>query len=182
MTLNLLSANQSRTNPLADQYLYWTGRAHFENTNYLAAADAFARLTGTFTNSPLRLDATIREAASRARLGDWPGTVSLLQATDGVFQQALRSGTSSETIVRGLLLLGEAQLAQTNFNGVAEALQSLSGLTRNADLNWSRLFLQARWERAQGCLHEAVNTATNLVTSDNRTESRGGQCLHRRNV
>jgi TolA-binding protein len=173
-TLNLLSANQSRTNPLADQYLYWTGRAHFENTNYPAAADAFARLTGTFTNSPLRLDATIREAASRARLGDWPGTVSLLQATNGVFQQTLRSGTSGETIVRGLLLLGEAQLAQTNFNGVAEALQSLSELTRNADLKWSRLFLQARWERAQGHLADALDTATNLVVSDNSTNRAEG--------
>jgi TolA-binding protein len=98
----------------------------------------------------------------------------VLESPDGVFQQSLRSGATDETIVRGLLLLGEAQLARTNFNGVEAALQSLSGMTQNPDLKWNRLFLQARLQRAQGRLEDALQTATNLVLSVNSTNRAAG--------
>ena len=115
MTLNLLSANQSRTNPLADQYLYWTGRAHFENTNYTAAANAFARLTGTFTNSPLRLDATIREAAYAREVGRLArhGVVAAgdqwCVSTDPALRHQQRND-SSRTPVAGRSAVGAEQI------------------------------------------------------------------------
>src|SRR5262245_22349195 len=68
--IELLSAHPEIANQ--DEYFYWLAEAHFQSANYAAAADAFARLANGFINSPRRLEGAVGEAASRARLAQWP--------------------------------------------------------------------------------------------------------------
>ena len=161
--IDLLSRNQARAGKWADQYLFWIANAHFENTNYTAAADAFGELIAKFPGSSNCLDAVIGEATARARLEQWPRVAGLLQRADGVFQQAARTNAPNDLIAGGYLLLGEAQLAQKNFGGVEAALQSLNGQTLNPKLGWQRQYLQCRLQLAQGAIEDALQSSTNLL-------------------
>jgi TolA-binding protein len=161
--IDLLSRNQAKAGQWADQYLFWIANAHFENTNYAAAAGAFGGLIAQFPGSSNCLDAVIGEATARARLEEWPRVVGLLQQTDGVFQQAARTNAPNDLIAGGYLLLGEAQLAQKNPGGVEAALQSLNGQTLNPKLSWQRQYLQCRLQLAQGAIDDALQSSANLL-------------------
>jgi len=67
--VQLLSANIDQAGKLADEYQFWIGEAHFQSSNYLAAAEAYARLVREFTNSPRRLPAAYDEALALSKLG-----------------------------------------------------------------------------------------------------------------
>src|ERR1017187_2306723 len=161
--IDLLAANQNKAGKWADLYLFWIANAHFENTNYAAAAGAFGELIAKFPGSSNCLDAVIGEATARAQLEEWPRVVGLLQQTDGVFQQAVRTNAPNDLIASGYLLLGEAQFAQKHFGEVEAALQSLNGQTLNPKLSWQRQYLQCRLQLAQGAIEEALQSSTNLL-------------------
>ena len=119
----LLAARQAGAGKLADGYLYWIGEAEFQSTTYPAAADAFARLVQNYPASTNRLQASVGEAAARAKLGEWARVVELLETPDGVFQKAVWAGGTNEWAARGYLLLSEAQLTQKNYPAAETALQ-----------------------------------------------------------
>ena len=66
--LALLQAHEASAGALADQYVYWIGLVQFQNGDYSAAAESFARLTRTFPQSELVLDGVVNEAAARSKL------------------------------------------------------------------------------------------------------------------
>ena len=168
--VQLLTSNlaTNRTDKLAPEYLYWLGLAHFQNTNYAAAADTFGNMVDKYPDSFHALDATIRQADAFARLGNWPRLIATLSQTNKLFQQSVRKGTVSETIASGFLLLGEAQLAQGDTNGVERTLRSLEAPSLNTQLKWQRDYLAARVQRAEGRLDEALQTSTNLLATQDR--------------
>lgn len=172
--IELLATNQNRADKLAPQYLYWLGRAHFQNKDYAVAADTFDAMLRKFPESPQSLDATVREAGAFARLEQWPRLVELLGRTNGLFQQSVHGGAVSETIASGFLLLGEAQLAQGNSAGVEETLRSLDKQTLNTELRWRRDYLASRLQRAEGHLEEALRSSAGLITTENRTNRAEG--------
>ena len=86
--ITLLTAALPKAGSLGDQYLYWLGEAQFQSPNYAAAAETFGRLARGFTNSPVRLEASLGEAASLARLKQWEQVAELLKKPDGAFRQA----------------------------------------------------------------------------------------------
>lgn len=173
--VDLLVANKGRAGGYESQYFYWIGRAQFENKNFAAAADAFDELLRKFPNAPQRLDVVVREAASLARLQQWPRVVELLQQRDGVFQHAISTGASGDTVASGYLLLGEAQLAQNDFAGAEAVLQLLNPMNVSSDAKWRSQFLEGRLRRAQGRWDDALGISTNLavLSADvtNRAES-----------
>src|SRR5262245_4957530 len=65
--IELLSTNQFRAGPWADQYQFWIGQAHLKNADYAAAAYAFERLLGNFPVSSNRFDSAMGAATARAK-------------------------------------------------------------------------------------------------------------------
>ncbi len=159
----LAAAQQASGGRLADQFLYWQAQGQYQATNYPAAADAFARLLREYPVSANRLAAGVGEAAARAKLGDWGRVVQLLQNPGGVFQDAVRAGSSNDTVMRGQLLLVEAELAQTNYAAAKAALQQLEGKTLPPVLGWQLVYLLCRAQQGTGDLDAAEMNCTNLV-------------------
>ena len=172
--IDLLATNQSRAGKLAPQYLYWLGRAQFQNQEYPTAADTFGLMLQKYPESQQALDATVRQADAYGRLEDWPRVRRLLEQTNGFFQQSVRSGAVSEIVASGFLLLGEAQLAQGNLNRVDDTLRSLEKQTLNSTLKWQRDYLAARRLRADGHFEDALHNSASLLTSDDPTNRSEG--------
>jgi TolA-binding protein len=172
--IDLLASGQNRTNKMAAQYLYWIGLAHFENKDYASAAAAFNELNRRYPESSKRLDALVREAWAFVRLQSWPRVIELLEQTDGAFQEAVRARATSETIALGYLLLGDAYLAQGNFDAVNTALQAMDKQPLSSDLKWQRRYLECRRDRAQGHLEDALQESTDLISTVNVTNRAEG--------
>jgi TolA-binding protein len=172
--IELLTTNQARADKLAPQYLYWLGRAHFQNADYSNAASVFAQFVEKYTNSLQVLDASVREAESYGRLRQWPRVLQILRQTNGFFQVSVRGGAKSETIASGFILLGEAQLAHGDLDGVSETLKALEKLTLSTDLKWQQEYLACRRERAAGDLDEALLNSADLLVSGNVTNRAAG--------
>lgn len=164
-TIALLTARTNVAGALADRYLYWIGEAQFENTNYAAAAVAFGRVAARdFPVSARRLEASVGEAAARAKLGEWPRVVALLQNTNSAFQQAAQTSTNNEVVARGWLLLAEAGLGQNHFAEAEAALQSLTNRSLPLSLNWQKQYLLCRIQLAAGRPADALRDSAGLLT------------------
>jgi TolA-binding protein len=148
---------------LADEFLFWLAEANFQATNYSVAADAYTKLATVFTNSPHVLEASYSAALARSKLGDWPRVDDLLLQSDGAFQLTVLREPTNEFVVRGTLLLGEAQLALNNFAGVEETLRPLATQKLIPELDWRRQFLLCRAQLAADHADAALATAANLA-------------------
>ncbi|MEK7706386.1 MAG: tetratricopeptide repeat protein, partial [Verrucomicrobiota bacterium] len=170
--VSLLTARQGSAGKLADEYLFWIGEAQFQNTNYVAAAEALGQLTRDFSMSARRLEAGVGEAAARAKLGEWPRVVELLLKPDSVFQQMARVSTNNEFVAHGYLLLAEAGLAQKDYAQAEAALQPLAQRPLSTDLNWQRQYLLCRIHLAAGRTEDARQASTGLVSMAESTGRR----------
>ncbi len=164
VALSLLTTNLPLAAGLADQYQLTIARSHFTNGNFEAAAQNYAVLVATYTNSPSRLPATLEEAVARTKLKQWPRIISSLQNPDGVFAQVVIQTPESDAAVEGRLLLAEALIEQRRF---LEAEQVVGAIPENAALGrarWRREHLRARAQFAAQKLEAALSTASNLVS------------------
>jgi TolA-binding protein len=159
----LLAARESQAGDLADQYVYWIGKAQFQNTDYAAAAGTFSRLVREFQNSSWRLDAAVNEAAARAKLGQWPQVSALLLEPTGTFQQAAQANPADDRVVHGQLLLAEALLKQDKLNDAAAILHSLDSQQLKPELGWQQMHLLCRVQLAGGDANAALASTTNLI-------------------
>jgi TolA-binding protein len=117
--------NLAKAGPLADEYLYWTGEAQFQNGDYPAAAEAWIALAQKFPESRRRLEALVDAAAAFKELAEWQQTVALLGATNGIFQQAAQADPDGELVAGGKLFLAQARFALKDFSGAAAILEPL---------------------------------------------------------
>lgn len=161
--IDLLQAREPLAGPFADQYAYWIGEAQFTNADYAAAANTFAQLAGTFTNSEWRLNAVVNEGAAYAKLNQWARVQKVLQEPDGVFQEAARTNGADSPVLTGWLLLGQALLKQHQPAAAAGVLQPSAGFDRNPELDWRRLDLLCQAQLAVGRTNEALALTANLV-------------------
>ncbi len=161
--LQLLAANQSQAGKWADQFLFWQAEALFGEKNFTNAAAAYDSLVRQFPASSRRLEAGINEALAYARLAQWPRVRDLLQQTEGVFQTALRTNLVNDPILRGYLLLSEAQLMTRDFQGAEASLQPMGKLILTPDLAWQRQLLLCRIALANQLPEAALRYSTNLL-------------------
>ncbi|HWI57486.1 MAG TPA: tetratricopeptide repeat protein, partial [Bacillota bacterium] len=110
--IELLSTSLPKAGSWADQYLFWLAETQLRQGDSAKARESFAKLVQDFPASSRRLEASIGQAAACSRLGEWPRVLELLQQPTGVFQTSIRTNASTELMVRGTLLLSEAQLVQ----------------------------------------------------------------------
>ncbi|HEY5298984.1 MAG TPA: tetratricopeptide repeat protein [Verrucomicrobiae bacterium] len=159
----LLHSRQTQAGNLADQFVYWSGEARFQNGNFLVAAAAFDSLARDFPESPLRLRAVVEAAAAQARLGDWQQIVASLQDTNGVFQRVATLDLGNEMVSRGELLLAQAKFALKDLRGASAILESLlNAQTLKPELAWQGAFLLCQVKLAAGEMNGALAAATNL--------------------
>jgi TolA-binding protein len=164
-TIALLTARRAGAGNLADEYLYWIGEAQYQGRNYPAAAETFASLDLNFPGSSFRLRAVVTAAAALAQTGGWPRVVSMLEPAGSVFQRAVQTDPANELVVRGSLLLAQADFMQKNFNGAAAVLESLNLQTLKPQLDRQRAYLLYQVKLAAGDAGAALAATTNLVQS-----------------
>ncbi len=162
-TINLLEAGLPKAGPLVDQYRYWMGAAQMENGHYQAAADLFSLLLKEFASSPRRLEASYGEALAYFKLGDWGRVVELLQRSDGAFRQAAQLRSNDELVVRGYLLLAEAQLSEGHFEQAEAGLHSLAQRELTPEFQWRRQYLLCRIDLGARQYETALQDTTNLL-------------------
>jgi len=160
----LLTANQPKAGSLADQYLYWLAEAQFESANFPAAAADFGKVARGFTNSPVRLEASVGEAASLASLEQWEQVAELLAKPAGAFRLAMAAKPDGEHAARGLLLLAEAQFNLKRYVEAEAALATPATASFKPELAWRKQYLLCQVQFAAGRTNEALYGTTNLVT------------------
>ena len=162
--IELLRANLERAAVLADEYQFWIAEAFFQRADYTNAAESYVEITRRYATSKYRLAALVGEAACRSQVGEPTAVVARLGDTNGEFAQARQMAMTNELVVRGSLLLGEAQLALKNYPGVEQAVAPLRGRQLPAELAWraERLGYEAQFVSSR--LAEALVTSSNLVT------------------
>jgi TolA-binding protein len=161
--LGLLSAHFGRAGQWAPEYVFWLGEGYLRMGEPAKAAQEFSNQVRQYPGSARALDASIGEAAARAKLGEWAGVVDLLSKTNGVFQAIARTNHAGELVARGRLLLAEAQFTTGDFSGAQAALQLLADLQLAPRLAWQRQFLLCRLQSTQGNTTEALQGVTNLL-------------------
>ena len=160
--------NLAKAGSLADQYVYWTGETRYTNREFSAAADTFGSLVQDFPDSPLRLRARVEQASALAQAGDWGQVVSLLNETNGVFQQAAQLAPNSELVSRGRLLEAQGLFNQNDFTNESAVLNFINPqiLPPGLDTGLERLLYQL--DLATGNLPAALTATTNLFQTAKR--------------
>jgi TolA-binding protein len=158
-----LTTGQTKAGKLADEYIYWIGEAQFQGSNYVAAAETFNSLAQDFPDSRLRLNAAVEAASAFSRAGDPASVVEFLQDTNGFFQQAAKLDPKNELVVRGWLLLAQAQFEQEDFAGEFAVLTTLAAQKLKPELNGQRAYLLYANRLAAGDFAAALVATTNLT-------------------
>src|SRR5207249_9859311 len=131
--IELLSARIGAAGSRTDKYLLGLGEAYYRQGTNRLAAETFAKLIKDFPASTNRLQAVIREAQAYKRLSDWGRVIDLLEPANGVFKTAIRTNSVAQ---EGYLLLGEAQLALTNYAAAEVSLQPLRSAFLEPEMAW----------------------------------------------
>ena len=161
--VELLDKNLAEAGPLADDYVFWKGEALKEKGDHAGAAAAFASLIQNYPESPLRLEASVRQALSVYRQNDIPRTIELLSAPEGTFQKLAAPALAHTNAVHGVLLLSEALLATNRLEEARLALEKIPALTNSPELDWERHFLLGRVGLAGTNAEVALASLTNAV-------------------
>jgi TolA-binding protein len=161
--LSLLEARRAQAGTLADWYLLCHGQALLAQGDFARAGADFEQLLHDFPSSPHRLTAEVNAAVAQMRLSQWSKAIQLLGRTNGLFLMTAATNHASPDVIRGFLLLSEAQLAQTDYHAAEASLQALAASPLDPTNNWQRQFLLCRVLQAEGRNEEAVQNTTNLL-------------------
>lgn len=153
----------SQSGELAGEYVFWIASARLAKGQYAAAAEGFANLIGNFPQSPRRLEAVCDEAAALSEMREWPKVIALLQDRDGVFRQLAAADPKNSLVTRGLLLLGEAYLADGKFPAGEKVVRGIDSAGLTPEWQWRREYLLCRLELAGGRADQALQDSTNLL-------------------
>lgn len=161
--INLLNSGLPAAGTLTGDYLFWTGETEFQQLNYAAAIPLYGRVVREFPASKYRVDACYAEALARFKTGEPQRTIDLLKNPAGAFQSIARAQSNEVLVVRGLLLLAEALIADRQFELARTTLQQAASPALSPDLEWERQYILARLDLAAQKPESALQTVTNLV-------------------
>jgi TolA-binding protein len=164
-TVALLSRRMANAGGLGDAYAYWLGEAQFAKADFTNAAATFVALANHFTDSPLRLTAVVEAAGAYAQFPDWPRHDALLEAANGVFNQAAQRDPDNALVINGRLSLAQSKLMQTNFIAAGKLLELLNPKVLAPEQDWNRLNLLYQVRLGLNDFDAALAVATNLMAS-----------------
>ncbi|MDW8308151.1 MAG: tetratricopeptide repeat protein [Verrucomicrobiales bacterium] len=160
-----LSAALPRAGLLTEEYLFWLAHAQAQAGQHAAASDTFERLLREFPNSTRRTETRVALAAARARLGQWPQIIALLGGPDGAPELGLPTNAPARVQAQARLLLGEAFLAQNQFDRAEAALRPWPGPLPSDEvtLTWQRQYLLCRAALGAGRTNDVFPAAATLI-------------------
>src|ERR1051325_6560579 len=161
--IDLLTTPSGAAGKWADEYLFWLAKACSQKGDDRAASTNYAKLVQQFPSSSRCLEAAVGQATAFSNLRQWQQAVDLLQQTNGIFQNALRTNSSSELILHGQILLGEALLAQQHYSAAETSLQPMAKLPLPPEVDWQRQYLLCRIQWADHRPQQALDGTTNLL-------------------
>jgi TolA-binding protein len=167
--ISLLTTNLGSAGAWADKYLYSLGQAYVGLKAYDQAADSFGRLARDYPASTNRLEASLQEAVTRARLSAWENVIHLLRDTNGIFQVLARTNLGNNFVFQGYLLLSEAELAQKDYAAAQLALDPFKQTLLQPTNAWLRQHLICRIQVAAGQLSNALQSAESLLVMASNT-------------
>jgi TolA-binding protein len=168
---DILTTNVARAGNVADEFQYWLGKVQFDSGQLAEAADTFGKVSTTFTNSALRLNAVLGEAEARMKLRQWPQTVALIDAPDSVFQKAVAGRPAEDPLVfQGRLFLAEALFEDKKYGPAEQVLQHLTDTGAKPELRWQRQLLLCQIQFANQRLTEALAGTSNLLAIATSTD------------
>jgi TolA-binding protein len=161
----LLDKHKSAAGALADQYVYWTGEAQFQNGDFTNAAETWIALAQKFPESQSRLRAVVEAATAFGQITNWSQADDLLGNTNGVFQRAAQLDPGNQVIVDGQLSLENSKYQQRDFPGVVAVYELLTNqwqtLNQIQQCRGTYLFYQAKMELGDYAV--ALAATTNLA-------------------
>lgn len=161
--VGLLDQNLAQAGPFADEYVFWKGEALKEKGDHAGAAAAFAKVVSDFPESPLRLEASVKQALAAYRQNEVPKTIELLSASEGNFAKLAGPALTNTHAIHGILLLAEAYLATNRLDDARSALEKIPALPESPDLDWERYFLLGRAGLASTNAEMALPPLTNAI-------------------
>ena len=161
--IDLLATNMAAAASIADQFQFAIATNYFAGGRFDAAATNFASLVAKYTNSSLRLEATVGEARARFELKQWGRVADLLQDANGVFRNTAAQAPASSTVLQGRLLLAEALLKQRKFAEAEHVTASVPESALTGESKWRREYLLAQAQFAAQQLDAALASSSNLV-------------------
>jgi TolA-binding protein len=163
--ISRLASQMPRAGGLADHYVYWIAEARFHGGNFQGAADDYDRLLRDYPSSPLRLEASVKQADALSRIGDWQAAIQILGPPERLFQQLAKASPASRFAIDGMMLLAAALESQRDYSGAARALADLGRSTLPPEDEWRRVYKLCQVQIEAGQLNDALRGSTNLVTS-----------------
>jgi TolA-binding protein len=162
IAIDLLTTNAARAGVITDRYRYWVGETYFRSSNYVTAAETFARMIRDFPDSARLLSAAHGEAWAHFRLREYHKAIDLLQDPEGAFQRAAYERRTDVLAIRGQLLLAEAHLELGDDLGAERAIARLADRRLTPELEWRRDYVLCRIELLRKRYPAALALATNL--------------------
>ncbi len=161
--LRTVEQHQSKAASVADRLVYLKARSLWEKGQYTGSAHAWRELAEGDPKSKWVAEAVYWEGLSLFQVKDWAGLIAALTDKDRPFQKMAGTDPANPFIMRGRLLLAEAQLEKKE---LAAAEQTLGMLTEQAlppEQIWQRLQLLVRVQRQAGRTSEAAQSTIGLL-------------------
>lgn len=161
--LRTVELYQAKAASVADRMGYLKARAIWEKGQYAESAQAWRALAEGFPKSKFLPEALYWEALARYQLKDWSGLIAGLTETNQLFHKVAEADPANPFVLRGRLLLAEAQLEKKDVNGAEQVLAMLAEQVLPPEQSWQRLQLLVRVQRQAGRNPDAAQTAIALL-------------------
>jgi TolA-binding protein len=161
--LRVVELYQAKAGNVADRMGYLKARSIWEKGQYAESALAWRALADGYPKSKFLAEALYWEALARYQLKDWTGLVAALTDGKRPFQKLAEAEPANLFVMRGRLLLAEAQLEKNDLNGAEQVLVMLAEQALLPELAWQRLQLLVRVQRQAGRGADAAQTAIGLL-------------------
>jgi TolA-binding protein len=163
--IELLTSTQSQAGKWTSDYQFLVAEAWMQKGDDRRATQELGAFIQQFPGSTNALRAATDQAAAYKRLGEWGRVVEVLQQTNGVFWNAVRTNLADASAQRGLLLLSEALLQQPDYGAAEAALKPLAGLRLAPELDWRRQELLGHILMGSGRTNDALSNTEAMLSS-----------------
>ncbi|HTI71426.1 MAG TPA: tetratricopeptide repeat protein [Candidatus Limnocylindria bacterium] len=144
--------------------LYASAEAATSRQEYTNAAHLFGSYAHDFGAAELGLEAYVRQAEMLWKARDPDRAAALIEAPDGLFQQALKAGKPPAWLFRGLMILAEVRRAQNQAPAALAAIEKALPFGESPEEKWVRLRLLVRVAELGSMPTVALDAATQMET------------------
>lgn len=147
----------------ADRLEYLKARSLWEAKKFSESAQTWRELAEKYPKSSWMPEATYWEALAFYQEKNWDKLIGAMTTGGRPFAVLAEAQPANQFVIRGRLLLAEAQLEKKTFEAAEKTLAVLAEQTLSPEQSWQRTQLTLRVQRQEGHLEDAAQTATGLL-------------------